>query len=66
MVRSIRATGRLLSRHPRIGRVTDIANVRVLPLGRYPYLIYFAIGHEEVTILHVRHGARSAPQQSDV
>lgn len=66
VVRGVRATCRLLARHPRIGRVTNISGVRVLALSRYPYLIYFTIGADEVTILHVRHGARSEPQPSDL
>ena len=66
VVRGIRSTCRLLARYPRIGRATDIKGIRALALVRYPYLIYYAIGTDEVTILHVRHGARSAPEQSDL
>jgi plasmid stabilization system protein ParE len=66
VVRGIRSTCRLLARYPRLGRATDIAGVRALALVRYPYLIYYAIGTDEVSILHVRHGARSAPEQSDL
>jgi hypothetical protein len=29
-----------------------------MPLGRYPYLIFYTISGDELSILHVRHGAR--------
>jgi toxin ParE1/3/4 len=32
--------------------------VRVIPLGRYPYLIFYSASEDELIILHVRHGAR--------
>ena len=45
---------------------TDIPDVRVLPVGRYPYLVYHAIELTEVVIVHVRHGARAAPTRDDL
>jgi plasmid stabilization system protein ParE len=66
VVRSIRATGRLLARHPGLGRATDIPGIRVLPVRRYPYLVYHLVGDDEVLIVHVRHGARSAPTTEDL
>ena len=66
VIRGVRSTCRLLARYPRVGRATDVTGVRALALLRYPYLVYYPIGTEEVTILHVRHGARSMPQQSDL
>jgi len=35
--------------------------VRRVPLVRYPYVIYYAVIEEEVTILRVIHGARKNP-----
>jgi toxin ParE1/3/4 len=35
--------------------------VRRLPLGRYPYVIYFEIGRDTVTVLRILHGARRQP-----
>lgn len=32
-----------------------------LPLGRYPYVIYYEIGTEFVTVLRILHGARRQP-----
>lgn len=40
---------------------TDEPGVRMAPLGRYPYLIFYAIERDDVVVLHVRHGARLQP-----
>jgi plasmid stabilization system protein ParE len=40
VVRRIRATSRLLARFPGLGRETDIPEVRVFPISRFPYLVY--------------------------
>jgi hypothetical protein len=29
-----------------------------MPLGRYPYLLFYTLSGEELIVLHVRHGAR--------
>jgi toxin ParE1/3/4 len=47
-----------LSDFPFLGPATDMPNVRVLPLTRYPYLVFYAVIGNEVVVLHVRHGAR--------
>jgi hypothetical protein len=44
----------LPERHP----VVKELGVRVLWLGRYPYLVYYRIQQNEVAILHIRHAAR--------
>lgn len=43
---------------PFLGRETDEPGVRVLPLTRYPYLIFYAVLSDTVAVLHIRHGAR--------
>jgi len=43
---------------PFLGRTTDEPGVRVLPLTRYPYLIFYAVLTDTVAVLHIRHGAR--------
>jgi toxin ParE1/3/4 len=43
---------------PLLGRITDETNVRVLPLTRYPYLIFYAVLPDTAAVLHIRHGAR--------
>jgi len=42
-------------------RVEQRPLVRRLPLVRYPYVIYYEIGAEAVTILRILHGARRQP-----
>ena len=42
-------------------RLTERPAVRRLPLARYPYVIYYEVGAEEVTILRILHGARQPP-----
>lgn len=56
----------LLRQFPRAGRETDIAGVRVIPVVRYPYLVYHVVLGEEVVVLHIRHSARDAPRPGDV
>jgi toxin ParE1/3/4 len=34
-------------------------NVRVLPLVRFPYLIFYQIADDRIEILHIRHTARA-------
>lgn len=54
----IAATLDSLAHFPLIGRATDQSGVRVLPLRRYPYLIFYAVNAEEIVVLHIRHGSR--------
>jgi toxin ParE1/3/4 len=46
-----------LAEFPFLGHVVDEPDVRVVPLGRYPYLVFYRVASEEVAILHVRHAA---------
>lgn len=54
----------LLGEFPFIGHLTDEAEVRILPVVRYPFAIYYTIDNaaSEVVILHVRHTAQAPPQ----
>jgi toxin ParE1/3/4 len=48
-----------IARFPRSGRpVSGRPNVRVVPLRRYPYLIFYRTAPDTVRILHIRHTAR--------
>lgn len=50
----------LLGEFPGSGRVlTQWPDVRVMPLTRYPYLIFYMVSADELLILHIRHGARA-------
>jgi toxin ParE1/3/4 len=53
----------LLGEFPLIGHLTDEAEVRVLPVVRYPFMIFYAIDDAagEVVILHLRHTAQEQP-----
>jgi toxin ParE1/3/4 len=48
----------LIGRHPQIGRLSKVQETRVLPVGRYPYLIYWSIEAGEAWIIHIRHARR--------
>lgn len=39
-------------------RAAGRKGVRVVPLGRYPYKIFYRVTAEAVEILHIRHAAR--------
>jgi toxin ParE1/3/4 len=53
----------LLGEFPLVGHLTDEAEVRILPVVRYPFLIFYAIDNaaDEVVILHVRHTVQDRP-----
>jgi plasmid stabilization system protein ParE len=49
----------LIATFPGAGRSLDQRPaVRVIPLGRYPYLVFYTLRDDEIVVLHVRHGAR--------
>jgi toxin ParE1/3/4 len=48
-----------IARFPQSGRpVSGRPSVRVVPLRRYPYLIFYRTAPDTVRILHIRHTAR--------
>jgi toxin ParE1/3/4 len=47
-----------ISENPGIGRPARHGGTRGMPVGRYPYLIYWAVEANEVHVIHIRHGAR--------
>jgi plasmid stabilization system protein ParE len=64
VARRIEELAALLGEFPLIGHLSDEADVRILPVVRYPYLIFYAIDEAtgEVVILHVRHTAQEPPR----
>jgi plasmid stabilization system protein ParE len=50
-----------LGEFPLIGHPADEPDVRIVPLGRFPYLVFYALAEGSVVILHVRHAARLRP-----
>jgi plasmid stabilization system protein ParE len=62
--RAIRKTIDLIGEFPEGGRLAGEQATRVLPAGRYPYLIYWIVEASEVWIVHIRH-ARRRPWEAD-
>ncbi len=56
--RAIRKTIELIGQFPESGRSAGMQKTRVLPVGRYPYLIYWSIEAGAVWLVHIRHAAR--------
>ena len=56
--RAVDRTLTLISQFPEIGKLEDEEGTRVLPAGRYPYLIYWLIEDGEAWIVHIRDGRR--------
>jgi toxin ParE1/3/4 len=40
-------------------------DVRLIPVGRYPFLIFYTTDENEVVIRNVRHAARRRPGEGD-
>ncbi len=60
--RSISATVARVAIWPRSARMVDQwkeGNVRVVPLARFPYVIFYQLKEQRIEILHVRHTSRS-------
>jgi toxin ParE1/3/4 len=55
----VEAPVQLIARHPMIGRPTDLDSVRVFRAAPYPYLIFYCVESDSVTILRVRHTSRA-------
>ena len=55
----IRAAVERLRLMPELGkRLPDRPVVRVVPLVRYPFKIFYTIATDSIIILHIRHAAR--------
>jgi toxin ParE1/3/4 len=55
----IRATVARLAAMPEAGvRIHEREDIRVVPLVRYPFRIFYTVSKDTVTILYVRHTAR--------
>ena len=47
-----------LQNFPTRHRLIKELNVRALWLGGYPFIVYYRVGQDEVSIIHIRHAAR--------
>jgi plasmid stabilization system protein ParE len=54
IVRRIAQLGDAPIRH----RMIPQLGVHALYLGRYPYIVYYRVGRDEISIVHIRHAAR--------
>jgi toxin ParE1/3/4 len=52
-----------LARFPLMGTPKYKPGVRMIPLRRYPFLVFYTIESGEVLILSVRHAARKRPEE---
>jgi plasmid stabilization system protein ParE len=66
VVARIESTVRQLGMFPYIGRPKYRQNVRMFPVRRFPYLIFYTIEADEVVILSIRHAARRRPAEADL
>lgn len=55
---AIQRTIDTIGQHPNAGHPTGRSATRGLPVGRYPYVVYWTVEGDEVWLVHVRHGAR--------
>lgn len=56
--RTLDATVSVIGHFPESGRLAGEEGVRVLPVGRYPYLVYWVVEAGDVWIVHIRDGRR--------
>jgi plasmid stabilization system protein ParE len=64
--RRIRRAFEHISRYPEgAERVEQRPAVRRLPLARYPYIVYYEVEADTVTVLRILHGARRQPWRDE-
>ena len=56
---AIKRTIHTISRNPSIGHAIGGRGIRGMPVGRYPYLVFWTVEAGEIWVLHIRHGART-------
>ncbi len=58
IAQALHKTVELIGQFPQSGRLAGEEQTRVLPVGRYPYLIHWSVEQDEAWIVHIRHTAR--------
>ena len=61
VINAIEYSINFLTEYPMSARKTDMNDVRVKPLTKYPFLIFYHAHDEELTILRVWHSSREWP-----
>jgi plasmid stabilization system protein ParE len=56
--RAIQKTIEVIGEYPEGGQRLAGQPIRVLPAGRYPYLVYWTVEAGEVWLVHIRHAHR--------
>jgi toxin ParE1/3/4 len=56
----------LLAEFPLSARRTDMKNVRVRPVARYPFLIFYQADDEFLTVIRIWHSSRDWPEKTNV
>ena len=54
----LRASIDQLEMFPLLGRPTDDPDIRMFPIVRYPYLVFYEVVDDEVVVHHIRHARR--------
>ena len=62
----IRASIQQLEMFAFIGRRTDDPSIRMFPIVRYPYLVFYEVVGGEVIVHHIRHGRRGPLEPGEV
>ena len=57
---AIKRTIDTIGQNPSIGYPIGRGATRGARVGRYPYIVYWTVEAEEVRVIHIRHGARTA------
>ena len=55
---AIKRTIDTIGQNPNIGHPTGREAIRGMPVGRYPYLVFWTVEAGEIWVVHIRHGAR--------
>lgn len=65
--RRIRATVARIARWPQSARRSaKRAEIRVAPVGRYPYKVFYRVTADAIEILHIHHAARQPWDEEQV
>jgi len=55
VIAHIRKAVHLLASSPRLGRITDEKDVRMLVVSRFPFVVFYTVRNDEILVMNVRH-----------